>query len=435
MQIEVYPIMGRRARFAGALASVDDFIYGEGAHRLPSSHNGSTIHDVTPVAFLTAEEFLHNPAYSLYCFDQAACRAIFVTLPPTVDLTKVPFVHQAQYEEALAVITVPFALFNQLARHLPEPRQPIFLYMSARSGSTLLSHALNASGEVSSLSEPDAITQFVHLRTQSHGRQMLSEEELTILANSTMRFLFRPGTAYTDCPLHHTQAVKFRSEGVRVMDLFQRAFPDATNIFLYRDALGWVNSFHRIFTKLGLAQSRSVDEWQQMYEGFLKVDLTDLRRYLAPDCQTLSLTEQLTLWWVANMEWYLGQWQQGTPVLAVRHSDLNTNSELTLEAIFRQCNLPPTSVQGALAAFAYDAQAGTALARENPNFGAELTISLQAVSEIVTILQRHPQLRHPNFWAPGTLDLTLFRNSRNLLQRGGKGKRNINASEWAKITS
>jgi len=230
-----------------------------------------------------------------------------------------------------------------------------------------------------------------------------------------MRYLFRAPATHMGGQLRIAQAVKFRSEGIQVMDLFQQAFPKATNIFLYRDALGWVNSFHRIFTKLNLAQSRTVDEWQQMYEGFLQCDLSYLRRYLAPTATHLSLAEQLTLWWIAVMEWYLGQWQAGTPVLAVRYNDLNRERELTLEAIFGWCALPATAVQSALAAFDQDAQAGTDLARDEATKGATLTLDAQAVGEITAILQRHPQLRHPNYWAPGTLDLNFYRNSRRQL--------------------
>ncbi|MCB1071466.1 MAG: hypothetical protein KDL31_14040, partial [Kiritimatiellae bacterium] len=67
------------------------------------------------------------------------------------------------------------------------------------------------------------------------------------------------------------------------------------------------------------------------------------------------------------------------------------------------------------AAFATDLQAGTLLARQRPDQGSTLTLAAPDVAQIVAILQRHPHLRHPNFWAPGTLDLALYRNRRQLL--------------------
>jgi len=418
MQIEQYPIVGRRPRFAGSLASVTDFLYATCEQPSYAQKGGVELRHCTPTTILTVQEFLDNPHYSLYCFDPVEQRAIFVALPPALDLTLVPFAHQAQYEAAHHMVTMPIELFHRLAQDLPTPTQPIFLYMAARSGSTVLSHALNASGYVSSLSEPDAVTQLVHLREGcgTEPARGFHDEELVALATSTMRHLFRPQATHLGAQMRPRQAVKFRSEGVRVMDLFQRAFPTAVNLFLYRDTLGWVNSFQRIFTKLGLDEPLPVDEWQQLFEGFLQTDLCHLRRYLAPTCTVLSLVEQLTLWWIAIMEWYLAQWQQGTPVLAVRYQDLNTQRALTLEAIFAHCGLLPTAVAPALTAFATDAQAGTALARDKPEQGAALQLEATAVAEIIAILQRHPQLRHPHFWAPGTLDLTLYRNSRQLLR-------------------
>lgn len=411
MRIEVYRIVGRRERFTGSLANVNDFLYTD-------TTTDSTIADAAPTQTLSADEFFSNPHFSLYCFDEKNLHAIFVELPPDLDLTQVPFVYQAQYEQARRVITVPMSIFNRLAAHLPPVPQPIFLYMSARSGSTLLSRAFNTSGVVTSLSEPDAITQLVHFRngcTKAGTALTIPDVALQTVADSTMRFLFRPQSGNIGGTLGMAQAVKPRSEGVRMMDLFQTAFPNAKNLFLYRDALGWVNSFHRIFTKLHSGSRLTVDEWQTIYEGFLHTDLSHLRAYIPPQRSHLSLAEQLILWWIAIMEWYLDQWQQSMPVLAVRYDILNRYRATALEAIFGYCGLPSNASQSALDAFAEDAQAGTSVARDISHRGAELTLDACSIDEIVAILQRHPELRHPNYWAPGTLDVQLYLKTRQTL--------------------
>ncbi len=413
MQVNVYAVIGRRPRFTGALASVHDFIYVD-ARGETSGAAESCLAAAVPVATLTPAEFLAHPNFSLYCFDEASSQAIFVELPSALALSSAPFVHQAQYEQATRVACVPLALFVTLAAQLPPIEQPILLYMSARSGSTLLSHAFNASGAIVSLSEPDVATQFVHLRQQAATATALNgmaPRELPLLAASSARFLFRP-YAQQEKYAGADYCIKFRSEGVQVMDFFQSVFPAAKNIFLYRDALGWVNSFQRIFTKLNLVEPLTIGAWQEMYEGFLRTDLTHLRAYLAPQQTHVTLPEQLTLWWIAIMEWYLAQWEQGVPVLAVRYLDLNQRRESTLSAILSYCNLAPEQLPAALNAFESDSQAGTPLARDVPHRGATRLLGDQAVEAIVTILQRHPQLRHPNFWAPGTLDVDLYLNTR-----------------------
>lgn len=411
MSIDVYEITGRRPRFIGALANVNDFFYA--AHHPGATHRGDhtiegTIADAYPVATLDTEQFLCNPNFSLYCFDETQNCAIFVELPPSLDLAQVSFVHQVQYEEALRVVCVPFQLFNQMAAALPPVPQPIFLYMSARSGSTLLSRIFNTSGVVTSLSEPDAITQFVHLRECGSRRGAetdVSEESLHILADSTMRFFFRPQADHSGGSLRLAQAVKFRSEGIRMLDLFQRVFPQAKNLFLYRDALGWVNSFHRIFTNLNFVEPLTIDEWQSLFEGFLHTNLAHLRAYIPPQRTHLSLVEQLTLWWIAIMEWYWEQWEAGIPVMAIRYNDLNWHRARTLHALFDYCNLPKDAVQPALDAFANDSQAGTVVARNQSQSGAILTLSQRAIGEIMAILHHHPYLNHSDIWLPGTLAL------------------------------
>src|SRR5207244_458004 len=106
---------------------------------------------------------------------------------------------------------------------------------------TLLSHALNELDTVLSLSEPDVATQFVHLRSAYSGR----ETELRELLDCTVRILFKPTASKSPS----TVALKLRSEGTQILDLFQATFPQVKNLFLYRDAIGWVTSFYRVFTR------------------------------------------------------------------------------------------------------------------------------------------------------------------------------------------
>lgn len=47
---------------------------------------------------------LSHPNISLYCLDEATQRAIFVELPPDVDLALAPFVYQMQFEQALRLV-------------------------------------------------------------------------------------------------------------------------------------------------------------------------------------------------------------------------------------------------------------------------------------------------------------------------------------------
>lgn len=148
-------------QFAGLLASLKDFSYVDGDKVNPS-------------------EIIDNPQISLYCLDDIGKRAIFVELPHGTDLTKAPFVYRTQHEQALRLIAVPYKTFIGLANRLPEIDQPIFIHMSGRSGSTLLSHAFNESKIVASLAEPDVATQFVHLRAAGNQEPELRSDRYPI---------------------------------------------------------------------------------------------------------------------------------------------------------------------------------------------------------------------------------------------------------------
>jgi hypothetical protein len=340
---------------------------------------------------------VENPYLSLYCLDDINKQAIFVELPPEVDLTRVPFVYQTQYDHASRLIAVPYETFSHLATTLPEVTQPIFVYSTGRSGSTLISHVFNESKVVASLSEPDVATQFVQLRMGGN----YPESKLCQFAQSTLRFLFK--SYHT--PEIRAHALKFRSEGLRIMDFFQAAFPQAKNLFLYRDAIGFATSHYRIFKSDGFAEYSSVSEWLSIFEAILHGDFSHLRAYLDDGCEQISIPELFSLWWIAHMDFYLAQVERGVPVLAVRYADINQSPADVLKAVFAYCDLPPSAVQQGLKAFDRDAQAGTKLARENPKEGNKLKLTEEQIRSIMAVLQRHPVLKTSEFTVPETLQV------------------------------
>ena len=125
--------------------------------------------------------------------------------------------------------------------------------------------------------------------------------------------------------------------------------------------------------------------------------------YLDEGTTQLSLPQRLTLWWLAVMEWYLAQHERGIAALAVRYDDLNTHRERVVPEVFRYCGLPTTELQEALGVFARDSQAGTHLARDNPEEGNKLRLSDEQRRDVLRILQHHPVVKESDFVVPGTL--------------------------------
>jgi hypothetical protein len=374
-----FDIIDKQRQPYGSLSSLDDFVYAVG--------------DVVSLGMI-----VDNPATSLYCLDDTGRQAIFVELPTEIDLTKEPFVYRAQYEHALRLFALPYTAFNQIAQTLPDVQHPIFVHMSGRSGSTLLHHLFNESQSVLSLSEPDVATQFVALR---YNAKMDREDEFRELAQSVVRFLFKDH----HLPRIQAHALKFRNQGVQVIDLYQAVFPQAKNLFLYRDAIGYVTSFRRVAQQFGVPEFSPIQTWQQAWEAHLGADLTHLVQLMGKEHFEISISEQLTIWWLAVMEWYLDQFDKGNPILAVRFADLITAREEVVEAVFRYCGLPLRNVRRALRAYNRDSQAGSPFAREDPDQENQDALTESDIRSINALLGRHPVLNISDFTVPGTLDV------------------------------
>ena len=374
MRVNQFAIDNKHRRNIGHVAQLEDFTI---------TRQGEV--DVTAV--------VDNPAVSLYCLDDKARQAVFVQLPPDVDLAKTPFVYLTQHEQAQRLFTMPYETFHQVAASLPPVTRPIFLHITGRSGTTLLSHAFNESGLVKSLAEPDVVSQFSNLR---HSSEASREAELRTLAQSTIHFLFKNDHG-SNIEAH---AVKFRNQAVPIMDIFQTAFPEGRSLFLYRDVVGFTASFQRIFRKAGRSESQPLTNWQHNSALSLSGDLSQMSNYLGRAEGEITIAQQCALWWLVVMDWYLAQYEQGVPVMAINFLDLVSTPEETLAAIFRYCGLSPTGVARGLQAYARDSQAGTFLARENPHEINQRGLTPDELRSVQAIVARHPKFGQPDFTLP-----------------------------------
>ena len=374
MKATLYHIDEKHRRDVGYVAGIEDFTL---------SRQGE----------IDAALIATDPTISLYCFDETQRQALFVQLPAHIDLTLEPFVYQSQYEYAERAYTLPLASFNALAKTLPAVARPIFVHITGRSGSTLLNHALNESGLVKSLAEPDVVSQFAALR---HAAPNFHEHELTELAESTVRFLFKAHHG----PDIQAHAIKFRNQGTLVMDIFQAAFPQGKNLFLYRNVVDFVASFQRILRRAGLPEHFPFTVWRSEFQAYLAGDLTHMSRYVGGEQAVVSIAEQLTLWWLAVIEWYVAQREQGIPALSVSYAELVATKAETLSAIFRYCGLPTSSVDDGLRAYERDSQAGTVMARENPAQVNSQHLTPAELAAVQAIIERHPLVGKPGFAMP-----------------------------------
>lgn len=336
---------------------------------------------------------IDNPHTSLYCLDDEQRRAIFVELPPEVDLAQASFFYQTQFEQAQRLIAVPYEMLPQLAHQArPTLDKLILIYSTGRCGSTLLSQIFNEVDGVTSYSEPDVFSQIIHLRRPD-------PERVELLRNCT-RLIFKAGAVNNS----RHQVLKFRNQCVEIIGLFYEAFPQAKNLFLYRNTIAWAASFYRLITR-----GNQADEPMPTHEAINWLE-RHLGRPISPatlgvtlTAEHLFLVEELALLWLILLDRVLRFQQQGIPILTLRYEELNQRRLETVSKLFDYCDLPPAAAARALTAFARDSQEGTRLGREEAQKGNRLAFDKHQIAQIEAIVAQHPHIQSPDFIMPGTL--------------------------------
>jgi hypothetical protein len=308
-------------------ASLEDFAYTRGAH-------------------IEAEIILRSPCISLYCVDDAQRQAIFVQTPESVDLTPAPFYYQAQYAHAQRLLAISYDTLHRLAALLPEGDLPlVLLYSVGRTGSTLLSKAFGALGTVCSLSEPDIYTQAVRLRLAAGGAR---DDEVRALLAASTKLLLAPAASRGAT----VGVLKFRSPCIELADLLGQAFPQARNLFLYRDLAAWLPSAAAM---LGIFEEDAAQQLPGLITAFAGRTPLLAARLQEPG-EPPTAVEFVALLWLAVVQRYLALQRAGA-WYALRYEDLVAQPAQTLQEVLAFVGLPPHLVDSALQAYAQDAQA------------------------------------------------------------------------------
>jgi hypothetical protein len=371
MTANLLEITARKRRDPFAVADPSDFEFSEG---LP----------------IDPQIILANPLISLYCLDHANRRALFVETAPGVDLSQAPFLYQAQYENTVRLIGVPYETFHDLARTISlDDQKLILVYSVGRTGSTLLGSALNAVEGVIGLSEPDVFTQLVTYREWDGS----NDAEISALVKSCMKILCKP-TEQTPDP--RGWVIKFRSFAIELDDLFYKHFPNTRNIFLYRHAESWLNSMYRVF-----GDTEGDIGFRTFIQGWLSTLVPPIAKHVQAGGALLSYSSMFSKLWLNTLERYMNLQNSGMPGLAIRYEDVKAAPQETLGKIFEYCGLPMTSMEAVYQVLEKDSQAGSGMSQETLRHKKSgLTESQRA--DLFRELQAHPAIQSPDFLVPGT---------------------------------
>jgi len=340
---------------------------------------------------LNAHIVIEDPNISLYCLDHENQRAIFAETIAHVNLSRVPFYYQTQYENAIRLFAVPYETLFQLSNDLMfEDEQLILIYSVARCGSTLVSSAFSQVDDVVSLSEPDVYSQLVIMRNLG----LASDAEISNLLHACTKVLCKPPT-HQHVP--SGWALKFRGLGIEVADLFWEHFPRAKIVYLYRNAETWCESYARAFGLLHPAAEQNLSTLREVWKP------------LAPflslgTIENLSVVGLSILIWVRIMDIYVQLARKGIPMLAVRFEDLTGAPEQVIEAVLKYCHISVADLSKVNDALRRDSQAGTVLSQANVR-QRQVDLTEQHLADIHKVLKEHPTIQAPDFVVPNTLQL------------------------------
>lgn len=338
----------------------------------------------TPVS---PDSLLSDPCATLYAIEPDASAAYFVITKKPLDPNSETFFYQAQYREAQAIVSMPIAAFHRVARDIEVPPERLaFVHSTGRAGSTLVSRVLGAAPNVLSYSEPDVLTRVTHFRPGDGSGDRLTRE----FVDSSIRWLFKEARQSGV-----TAVMKFRSQVVELADLMAQAFPGAPTLFLYRNAVDWLESF------LGslLRDVSFTDEENHSWEEALAPCHPLVKKLIDPG-RAMSPAKLWTLEWISSMERCLDLIDAGNPLLPVRFETLNQRPRSTVNAILQHLKLPapdPSLLEATLKA---DSQAGTGATRREGEPAHPLSEAYR--NEAVRLIAQRPRLRSPDVILPGT---------------------------------
>jgi hypothetical protein len=325
-------ISSRHKTFVGAVASPADFTLENGREVAP-------------------EFVLSTPDWSLYTIDVEKSLAMFVELPPDTDLAAAPFVYMTQFDLARQAVVMPLHELEPLSQLVPLPKNFGMLFSTGRCGSTLASRILAQVPGVWSLSEPDS------LENLAFARFLLPQEKMVPLLRAATRLLFRPPPGR----YINNFVVKPRSESIVQAPEYALALPDSRNVFMYRDALGFVNSFHQFTQKiLGSELFNSSDSWKIIWL-YLSVNAPhELMNDYFPDYRSeVDYVKVQVIGWIIRLKAYDAALKHGINMQPLHYNDLNNSRQTATVRLLEALAIPLEHLNLAMQGFAGDSQEGT----------------------------------------------------------------------------
>lgn len=339
MQAILSDIVDRNQNYPGNVRGLADFTLANGGEVAP-------------------ETILASPDWSLYCIDVEREQALFVELPPGTDLAAAAFVYMAQFDLAQRAIVLPLAVLEPLSAQVALPENIGILFSTGRCGSTLASRILAQIPEVWSLSEPDA------LENLAFARFALPQERMVPLIRAATRLLFRPPEGRRIS----TFVIKPRAESVVQAPDYALALPQSRNVFMYRDAVGYVDSLYKFLQKL-TGEAFNAPEFREDGWRYSSVNAPSGMwddYFPGRGGERYDFAACVTMGWVLRIDAYLAALDKGIRMHPMHYHDLNTDRRGETARLLAAFGIALDHLDLAMRAFEKDSQEGSGGERDKP---------------------------------------------------------------------
>jgi hypothetical protein len=368
-----YEITGRKQFDPISFANMNDFELSEGGN-------------------IDADAILNNPYITLYSLDFEKKMAVFVETPSDVNLSQAPFYYQMQRSKATRVVTTSFETMIELGQHVPvDDEKLVLIHSMGRSGSTLASQLFAQVDGVINMSEPDALTLLVAIRSTQPDAQDMTKA----LVNASIRLLCKT-------PAETAWVIKGRSWVIELGDWLHESFPKTRNVYLYRDAVSWSKSSLGAFLDTVERTPEELYQFENETRDWMKLFMPLIASH-DPN-EHLSATGLLSLMWLSNMERYMELHKSGVEMLAIPYSSWSLDPGKTAVSMLEYCCCLPADMTAIDETLKKDSQAGTSLSQQTVKKKTTGN-KLFDMDELNQVLQNHAYIKPPVYEVANTLNL------------------------------
>ena len=340
----------------------DRAIFERSAHRLTIwfKHSVDMLYGVDLRNFVLTHDCSLHPEYVLKdevtLLQLTATDAIFVesdaSMPPPF-CNAYSFILYGQFQTGRKIITMPISSLLQLCKAMPPTEAKlIFLYNHARCGSTLLTSIFDHTERTVSYNEPRALDSACRLAYNAWDSDTSRE-----VIRSVIRMYAKPYGGYKEAPMAYI--VKHCVTNMAFAQDFHALFPEALNLFIYRDSTASALSTRRVaeFMPSVKLMIRLLNVRIAFLSCFLMKILGlagDMFRSWAPKFSAdLELNYHLS---ALCYHYYNTLRDQGIPITGIRYEDLCRHPETMIRKILKLAEFPEMFLPLAAKAMDTDSQ-------------------------------------------------------------------------------